>query len=155
MATRVRKKTASDSIEETPDQLEVMVPLEPKVELPEEVEEKLKELQEEPIAEEVPKPTVIRWKKVGHGSFLFNNRYIKPGQVFTATVEEIPTAFRDLIIPLEKLPEDKLLSAKKSSNYTLVEIEGTNTWNIVDSQGKIFNEKPMARLEAEKLLNVI
>ena len=155
MATRVRKKTASDSIEETPDQLEVMVPLEPKVELPEEVEEDLKELQEEPVVEDTPKSEVIRWKKIGKGSFLFNNRYIKPGQTFTATVEEIPTAFRDLIIPLEKLPEDKLLSAKKSSNYTIVEIEGTNTWNIVDSQGKIFNEKPMVRLEAEKLLNVI
>ncbi len=152
MVARVRKNT---TVVEEP--LEEIVPLEPKVELLEEEKPKLTVYpkQEEPVVEDTPKSEVIRWKKIGNGSFIHNNRYIKPGQIFTATVEEIPTAFRDLIIPLEKLPEDKLLSAKKSSNYTLVEIEGTNTWNIVDSQGKIFNEKPMARLEAEKLLNVI
>lgn len=154
MATRVRKKTASDSIEETPDQLEVMVPLEPKVELPEEVEEKLKELQEEPIAEEVPKPTVIRWKKVGNGSFLFNNRYIKPGQVFTATVEEIPTAFRDLIVPVDKLPDDPFKKPKKVVNYSLSQTED-GKWNIVDKLGKVFNDSPMELNEAEKVLNVL
>ena len=154
MATRVRKKTASDSIEETPDQLEVMVPLEPKVELPEEVEEELKELQEEPIAEEVPKPTVIRWKKVGNSSFLFNNRYIKPGQVFTATVEEIPTAFRDLIVPVDALPEDPFKKPKKVVNYSLSQTED-GKWNIVDKLGKVFNDSPMELNEAEKVLNVL
>lgn len=154
MATRVRKKTASDSIEETPDQLEVMVPLEPKVELPEEVEEELKKLQEEPIAEEVPKPTVIRWKKVGNGSFLFNNRYIKPGQVFTATVEEIPTAFRDLIVPVDKLPDDPFKKPKKVVNYSLSQTED-GKWNIVDKLGKVFNDSPMELNEAEKVLNVL
>jgi hypothetical protein len=154
MATRVRKKTASDSIEETPDQLEVMVSLEPKVELPEEVEEELKELQEEPIAEEVPKPTVIRWKKVGNGSFLFNNRYIKPGQVFTATVEEIPTAFRDLIVPVDKLPDDPFKKPKKVVNYSLSQTED-GKWNIVDKLGKVFNDSPMELNEAEKVLNVL
>lgn len=155
MATRVRKNVVTKTTEESllkegfvEEPLEEIVPIELKDELKDEEAKELVEL--DPLA---PKP--IRWKKIGNGSFIHNNRYIKPGQIFTATVEEIPTAFRDLIIPLEKLPEDKLLSAKKSSNYTLVEIEGTNTWNIVDSQGKIFNEKPMARLEAEKLLNVI
>lgn len=155
MVTRVRKNVVTETTEEAllkegfvEEPLEEIVPIELKVELKEEKAKELVEL--DPLA---PKP--IRWKKIGNGSFILNNRYIKPGQIFTATVEEIPTAFRDLIIPLEKLPEDKLLSAKKSSNYSIVEIEGTNTWNIVDSQGKIFNEKPMARLEAEKLLNVI
>lgn len=155
MATRVRKNVVTETTEESllkegfvEKPLEEIVPIEPKVELKEEKAKELVEL--DPLA---PKP--IRWKKIGNGSFILNNRYIKPGQTFMATVEEIPKAFRDVVVPVEGLPEDKLLSAKKSSNYTLVEIEGTNTWNIVDSQGKIFNEKPMARLEAEKLLNVI
>ena len=155
MATRVRKNVVTETTEESllkegfvEKPLEEIVPIEPKVELKEEKAKELVEL--DPLA---PKP--IRWKKIGNGSFILNNRYIKPGQTFMATVEEIPKAFRDVVVPVEGLPEDKLLSAKKSSNYTLVEIEGTNTWNIVDSQGKIFNEKPMARLEAEKLLDVI
>lgn len=151
MATRVRKNVVTETTEESllkegfvEEPLEEIVPIEPK-------EEEAKELVElDPFT---PKP--IRWKKIGNGSFILNNRYIKPGQTFMATVEEIPKAFRDVVVPVEGLPEDPLLNVKKSSNYTLVEIEGTNTWNIVDSQGKIFNEKPMARLEAEKLLNVI
>lgn len=151
MVTRVRKNPTV--LEE---QLEEITPLEPKVELLEkEPQLTVYPKQEEPVVENIPKPELIRWKKIGNGSFILNNRFIKPGQIFTATIEEIPVAFRDLIVPLEKLPEDKLLSAKKSLNYTLVEIEGTNTWNIVDGQGKIFNEKPMTRLEAEKLLNAL
>lgn len=151
MATRVRKNPTV--VEE---HLEEIVPLEPKVELPEEEKPKLTVYpkQEEPIVEEIMKPVPIRWKKIGNGSFLLNNRYIKPGQTFTATVEEIPTAFRDLIIPVDKLPEDPFMKPKKVSNYTLMQTE-EGLWNIVDKQGKIFNDAPMEKNEAEKVLNVL
>lgn len=158
MATRIRKNVVTETTEESlvkegfvkvqEEPLEEIVPIEPQVELKEEEAKELVEL--DPFT---PKP--IRWKKIGNGSFIFNNRYIKPGQIFTATVEEIPKAFRDVIIPVEGLPEDPLLTIKKSSNYKIVEIEGTNAWNIVDGQGKVLNEKPMARIEAEKLLNAL
>jgi len=155
MATRVRKNVVTETTEESllkegfvEKPLEEIVPIEPKVELKEEKAKELVEL--DPLA---PKP--IRWKKIGNGSFILNNRYIKPGQTFMATVEEIPKAFRDVVVPVEGLPEDPLLNVKKSSNYSIVEIEGTNTWNIVDGQGKVLNEKPMIRIEAEKLLNVL
>ena len=39
----------------------------------------------------------IRWKKVGGGGFHFNNRIIKPGQIFMARVDEIPKHF---VIPV-------------------------------------------------------
>lgn len=155
MATRVRKNVVTETTEESllkegfvEEPLEEIVPIEPKVELKEEEAKELVEL--DPL---VPKP--IRWKKIGNGSFILNNRYIKPGQTFMATVEEIPKAFRDVVVPVEGLPEDPLLNVKKSSNYSIVEIEGTNTWNIVDGQGKVLNEKPMVRIEAEKLLNAL
>jgi hypothetical protein len=155
MATRVRKNIVTEVVEETlpkegfvEEPLEEIVPIEPKVELKEEEAKELVELY--PLA---PKP--IRWKKIGNGSFILNNRHIKPGQTFMATVEEIPKAFRDVVVPVEGLPEDPLLNVKKSSNYSIVEIEGTNTWNIVDGQGKVLNEKPMIRIEAEKLLNAL
>lgn len=155
MVTRVRKNVVTETTEEAllkegfvEEPLEEIVPIESKVELK---EEKAKELVEsDPLA---PKP--IRWKKIGNGSFILNNRYIKPGQTFMATVEEIPKAFRDVVVPVEGLPEDPLLNVKKSSNYSIVEIEGTNTWNIVDGQGKVLNEKPMVRIEAEKLLKAL
>jgi hypothetical protein len=155
MATRVRKNIVTEVVEETlpkegfvEEPLEEIVPIEPKVELKEEEAKELVELY--PLA---PKP--IRWKKIGNGSFILNNRHIKPGQTFMATVEEIPKAFRDVVVPVEGLPEDPLLNVKKSSNYSIVEIEGTNTWNIVDGHGKVLNEKPMIRIEAEKLLNAL
>lgn len=155
MVTRVRKNVVTETTEEAllkegfvEEPLEEIVPIEPKVELKEEKAKELVEL--DPLA---PKP--IRWKKIGNGSFILNNRYIKPGQTFMATVEEIPKAFRDVVVPVEGLPEDPLLNVKKSSNYSIVEIEGTNTWNIVDGQGKVLNEKPMVRIEAEKLLKAL
>lgn len=155
MATRVRKNVVTETTEESllkegfvEEPLEEIVPIEPKVELKEEEAKELVEL--DPFT---PKP--IRWKKIGNGSFILNNRYIKPGQTFMATVEEIPKAFRDVVVPVEGLPEDPLLNVKKSSNYSIVEIEGTNTWNIVDGQGKVLNEKPMVRIEAEKLLKAL
>lgn len=158
MATRTRKNVVTETTEESllkegfvemqEEPLEEIAPIEPKVELKDEEAKELVEL--DPLA---PKP--IRWKKIGNGSFILNNRYIKPGQTFMATVNEIPVAFRDLIVPVEGLPEDQFLTVKKSSNYKIVEIEGTNTWNIVDSQGKVLNEKPMVRIEAEKLLNAL
>lgn len=164
MATRVRKNIVTEVTEDTllkegfveqvEEPLEEITPIEPKVELLEEPALEVYPKQEEPIVEEIMKPVPIRWKKIGRGSFMFNNRYIKPGQVFTATVEEIPAAFRDLIVPVDKLPEDPFTKPKKVSNYTLMQTE-EGLWNIVDKQGKIFNDAPMEKNEAEKVLNVL
>lgn len=164
MATRVRKNIVTEVTEDTllkegfveqvEEPLEEITPIEPKVELLEEPALEVYPKQEEPIVEEIMKPVPIRWKKIGNGSFMLNNRYIKPGQVFTATVEEIPAAFRDLIVPVDKLPEDPFTKPKKVSNYTLMQTE-EGLWNIVDKQGKIFNDAPMEKNEAEKVLNVL
>jgi hypothetical protein len=154
MVTRVRKNVVTETTEEAllkegfvEEPLEEIVPIELKVELK---EEKAKE----PVVEDTPKSEVIRWKKIGNGSFILNNRYIKPGQVFTATVEEIPTAFRDLIVPVDKLPDDPFKKPKKVVNYSLSQTED-GKWNIVDKLGKVFNDSPMELNEAEKVLNVL
>ena len=154
MATRVRKNVVTETTEESllkegfvEEPLEEIVPIEPKVELKEEEAKELVEL--DPFT---PKP--IRWKKIGNGSFILNNRYIKPGQTFMATVEEIPTAFRDLIVPVDALPEDPFKKPKKVVNYSLSQTED-GKWNIVDKLGKVFNDSPMELNEAEKVLNVL
>ena len=119
------------------------------------------EITETPVAEtipdelkdEIPKPVAIRWKKVGGGSLYWNNKIIKPGQVFTATVDEIPKAFPDTIIPIDDLPAEPLLEISKSSNYSLR--QKGDLWNIVDKRGKAINEKPMDLQTAETLLRVL
>lgn len=99
----------------------------------------------------------IRWKKIGRGSLLINNHYIKPNQVFTAKLSDVPKAFRDLVIPMEKPeePVDALTVAKPNSEYTLEASTEANLWNIVDKRGKKINERPMAHNEAVALINVL
>ncbi len=106
----------------------------------------------------VPKEEkLIRWKKIGRGSFLFNNRYIKSNQVFYAKESQIPKAFRDVIIPMEKPeePVDVLTTVKSDSEYTLQEAIEAGLWNIVDKHGKKINERPMVHNEAIALINVL
>lgn len=156
MATRTRKKvTATESIEDLVEKhdntdepvLKEIELIEPQVELKENEIQKQKKL-------DLITPKPIHWKKIGSGGFLFNNRYIKPGQIFTATVEEIPLAFRDVIVPTEDVPTDKLL-VNPETLYKKELIEGTNTYNIVSSTGKILNENPVTLEEAEKLLKAL
>lgn len=153
MATRTRKKvTATESIEDLVEKhdntdepvLKEIELIEPQVELKENEIQKQKKL-------DLITPKPIRWKKIGSGGFLFKNHHIKPGQIFTATVEEIPLAFRDVIVPIEDVPTDKLL-VNPETLYKKELIEGTNTYNIVSSTGKILNENPVTLEEAEKLL---
>jgi hypothetical protein len=97
---------------------------------------------------------VIRWKKIGGGHFIFNGRIIKPGQVFTARESQISKSFRDLIIPVDQLPPppEEAPVEIKATNYTVQPRGKSNTWfDVVDGQGKVVNEKGMAKEKAEKL----
>ena len=96
---------------------------------------------------------VIRWKKVGGGGFYFKNRIIKPGQVFTARVSEIPKAFRDVCIPLDeiKVVQPPPVDAVKAE-YIVQPRGKSKTWfDVVDGRGKVINEKALLKDVAEKL----
>jgi hypothetical protein len=43
----------------------------------------------------------IQWRKLGRGFFRLPNRIIKPGGVFWARPDEIPMAFRDMLVPID------------------------------------------------------
>lgn len=147
MATRTRKNVVTETTEESllkegfvemqEEPLEEIAPIEPIV---------------EPVRSKMTFP--IKWKKIGGGSFILNNRFIKPGQIFSASLEEIPAAFRDVIVPMEDLPADRLLSAT-SLNYKMEEIEGEGTFNIVDIHGKVLNEAPLEYEEATNFLKAL
>lgn len=51
------------------------------------------------------KSNEIRFKKIGGGSLRWGKRIIKPGEVFTADPKSIPATFRNVLIPLDKIPE--------------------------------------------------
>jgi len=101
----------------------------------------------------------VRWKKTGGGSFRMadekgNQRIIKPGQTFSAYPHEIPQAFRDVVIALSTLPENKPpppITAVEPV-YTL-KSRGSGGWyDVVNPNGKVLNEKALKKEDAEKLI---
>jgi hypothetical protein len=115
----------------------------------EQVEEKeVKEI--EPV--EYKEPT-YRWKKVGGGALHFKGHIIKPGQILIAKESEIPQAFKNSLLLMDKAtghPMEKVEKVK--TNYKL-EHRGSGWYDVVDDNGKPINEKAMKQSEAEQLLN--
>jgi hypothetical protein len=97
----------------------------------------------------------VWWRKVGGGSLRLSNRIIKPGEKFRAFPDEIPTAFRDVVLPLEDIPETgdaKPVNVVKTE-YKLQPRGDSKLWyDVVDKNGKVLNEKGMKKETAEKLI---
>lgn len=106
------------------------------------------------IMERTKSNDAIRWKKTGGGHFMLNGRIIKPGQVFTAREDQISKNFRDLCIPLDELPpppEDAPVDVIKTI-YTTQPRGKSKTWfDVVDTRGKVINEKALQKEQADKL----
>lgn len=104
----------------------------------------------------------ILWRKIGGGSFhaTINGKVviIKPGQVFSAKEYEIPTSFRDLVVPVDPM---KLEKVKEEIEEEVVEAtkpvynlkhRGGGWWDVVNEDGKVQNEKSLKKDDAEVLL---
>ena len=113
----------------------------------------------EALTIETPTVTKMRWKKVGGGSLRLANRIIKPGQVFVAAPEDIPKAFRDLVVSVsgsfdfEKKEKEIPPVIGVKPIYTLA-LKGASQflYNVIDAQGKVLNEKGLKKEVAEKLI---
>lgn len=142
-------------IEETEEEIEVDVDEEVIVEDDEEV---VPVKVEEPVVVETTK---LRWKKLGGGSLRWNNQIIKPGQVFEASLEDLPKAFLESLQCLE--PEKKatlVTSLEKEKQipevlYKLKKIKGSDLYNLINAENKALNEEPLTLDAAEKMLAVI
>ena len=92
-----------------------------------------------------------KWKKLGGGSFrLRSGRIIKPNQTFDASPDEIPAAFRDIVVPVTPLPPAPKLDVQAGA-YQLRH-RGSNWYDILDGQGKVVNEKALRQDEARKII---
>lgn len=105
-----------------------------------------------------PAPENIRWKKIGGGSLRLTingrKRIIKPNEKFRAALNEVPQAFRDVIIPLEDLPGSAPapVIAGIETVYTLKTREKGGWYDVVDKNGKVLNEKALKKDVADKLI---
>ena len=84
-----------------------------------------------------------------------SGRIIKPNQTFYAHLDEIPEAFRDVIVPVDGLPEEEQeITLATATGYEVQERVNTKGWHDVVNliSGKPINEKALRKDEAEKLL---
>lgn len=99
-----------------------------------------------------PEPKKVKFRKIGGGSFrMANGKIIKPGQVFEAFPEQIPGAFRDVVVPLEPELEDPPVEVTPPG-YEIVKSPEKGKWNVVNAQGKAINENPLSREDADVLV---
>lgn len=100
----------------------------------------------------------IKWKKIGTGTHRFpDGTEIRPGGIFEAHPDEVPLAFRDVIVPVSV---DELLSLTEprvdpAQSAYAIRSRGPDRWDVVDGLGKVVNEAAMSRAEAEALVRTL
>jgi len=95
---------------------------------------------------------LIRWEKIGGGSLLLQNRWIKPREKFWAAREDIPDAFLNSLRPLTDIPEEKKPENLKIDLDFKVEPKGKGWFDVVNASGKKMNEKSLRIDDANELL---
>lgn len=109
------------------------------------------------------KPGEIRWRKDGGGSFYMRKngkvKIIKPGQIFLASPDDIPEAFRDVVVPVEgeelkTLQKKDAKAAKKATVYSLKH-KGGGKYIVEDGEEKQINEGTLTKKEAEELIETL
>ena len=101
------------------------------------------------------KEELIRWKKIGGGSFRMGNQIIKPGQRFSARLVDIPEGCRDIIVPVDKLPEGMKEDIKVVQAVYSVKHRSGKWYDVVNTNGKVLNEKAMTRENALELIKLL
>lgn len=92
-----------------------------------------------------------QWRKIGGGTFrMASGKIIKKNQVFRAAVEDIPEAFRHIVVPIGELPKETPLEV--SINKYKVQSTGAGWYNVIDGQDKVVNEKGLRQNEAQALI---
>jgi hypothetical protein len=96
----------------------------------------------------------ISYKKVGGGSLRWNKRLIKPGQIIRLNPDEVPHTFRDVLIPLEQIREKVVAPiVYTKSEYKLTPHgKSKSLYDVVDSQGKVLNDKSLTKAVAEEFI---
>jgi hypothetical protein len=150
---RVRKNEDASEGTENPEEVGT--------ENPEEVGTENQDTPEEPVeeAKETPLPVdpdpIISWKKIGGGSLRLPKKLIPPGGIFKARISEIPKGFRDVVIPMEPIPDIPAGIPSPAPVKTLYVVQprgkSKSMFDVIAPNGKKINEKPLSREIAERL----
>lgn len=130
------------------------IPVKPKDEEPE------KRMEEVMAAEpDHPEEPTVRWRNIGGTHYLKytdkkgrpRHKVIKMNQTFSAKPSEIKQAFRDKLVPVEKLPPEPKIEFVPGG-YKLEPADEEGAFNIVNSQGKKINESSLTEEKANMIL---
>lgn len=116
--------------------------------------------------EKVAPPTIllpkqILWRKIGGGSYTHcTGEKFRRGQTFKASVDQIPKAFRDTVVPVDPtalsniVEEPFEVSEPKFSIVEKEDAEGnlTGYFEVMDGMGKVVSEGDLTDDEAEELV---
>jgi hypothetical protein len=92
----------------------------------------------------------IKWINLGGPHRTKDGRSIGRRETFMARPEDVPIGFRNVIKPMEQLPEDRPLDVVQPQ-YRIVS-RGPGTYNVIDGNGKVKNEKPLRQADAQALV---
>ncbi len=111
---------------------------------------------ETPIVESVTQSSVKQtWRNTG-ATFRYNNKIIKPGEVFQEDPANIPQAFRDVLQPifdgLESVQSPKVMETPKVK-FIIIEQAETGLFDVVNLNGKAINDAGLTFQAAEDLKN--
>lgn len=96
-----------------------------------------------------------RFKKIGGGSFeTYSGKIVKPNEIFKADPDDIPKAFRDIVVEVDPDPNpqpEPKTEEIEVHEYTK-EPKSKGWYDVVDSNGKVMNEKSLRDAEADELI---
>lgn len=102
---------------------------------------------------------LLRFRKIGSGVFRMNGRIIKPNEEFYAHFDQIPKAFRNVIICLDEKEliaiQSGAIGLKRDKAKFEIKQVLPNQWNVINSTGKVMNETPLTEEEAIKLADIL
>ena len=101
------------------------------------------------------KSEMLRWQKIGGGDLHIANHILKPNERFWAARESLPQGFLDTIVLLseEEGRKEKIEMSEKPSDYGYrIRARGGGWYDIVDKDGKQFNERSMRVDEANEMI---
>ncbi len=113
------------------------------------------------------------YKKIGGGSLRIRtegkSRIIKPNEIFKAYPSDISAAFKHLVVEVDEADKTIITPTKIETTVPPVEEKtevvkkpysikrrGNSMWyDIVDSNGKVINDKALRKENAEELLKAL
>ena len=98
----------------------------------------------------------IAYKKAGGSCMRWNGKLIKPGEIVRLNPDEVALSnFKDLLIPMEKIREkaDPPIEVAKVIYELKPRGKSKSLFDIVDSQGKVINDKALTKEVATNLID--